>query len=94
MRMATIVDAAVMTGQDLAYAFHSSQLPLRQYFNSSQQMPDGSQMNITVPYFAVNLRRIDATSDNRFEHVGDSKFTDVNNQFQIRSIGAHRYCQR
>ena len=43
-------------------------------------IPDGSTINMAMPYFSVNLSWIDASSDNRYQ--------DVDNDFQIRTVGA------
>jgi hypothetical protein len=87
-RMSAVVGAAAMTAKDPAYAFHPSQIPLRRYFNSSQMIPDGSKIDITVPYFAVNLRWIDASSDNRSQNAGSTTYQDVDQDFSIRTVGA------
>lgn len=87
-RMSTVVGAAAMTANDPTYVFHPSQLPLRRYFNSSQTIPDGSSIDIAVPYFAVNLRWVDATSDNRSQNAGSSTYQDVNQDFGIRTVSA------
>jgi hypothetical protein len=87
-RIVTAVGAAAMTAKDPTYAFHSSQIPLRRYFNVSQAVPGGSEINITVPYFAVDLSWIDASSDNNSQNVGSSEYQDVDNDFGIRTVGA------
>lgn len=88
-RMRTVVAAAAMTGKDPIYAFHSTNLPLRRYFNNvSTDIPDSSHVDMIMPYFAVDLRWIDATSDNRTQHAGNTEYQDVNQDFSVRIIGA------
>ncbi|KAL8885034.1 MAG: hypothetical protein Q9215_007043 [Flavoplaca cf. flavocitrina] len=88
-RMSAIMASVAMTAKDPTYAFHVSPIPLRRHFNSSQTIPDGSRIDMTVPYFAVNLRWVDASSDGRSRSAGDSGHKDVNeNTFGIRAAGA------
>lgn len=76
-RMKIVINAALMAGKDPAYAFDSFKLPHRRYFSSIQKIPANSTINLTVPYFDVNLRWIDAASDNRSVHVNKPEYTDV-----------------
>ncbi|KAL8655823.1 MAG: hypothetical protein Q9226_002887 [Calogaya cf. arnoldii] len=88
-RMTAIIASVAMTAKDPTYAFHASPIPLRRHFNSSQTIPGGSKIDMTVPYFAVNLRWVDASSDGRSRSAGDSGAQDVNeNTFGIRAAGA------
>jgi hypothetical protein len=87
-RMKTVVAAAAMTGKDPLYAFESAQLPIRRYFNASQTIPDHSKINMIMPYFAVDLRWIDAFSDSRSRYAGNTEYQDVDNDFGIRTMGA------
>ncbi|KAE8454304.1 hypothetical protein EG329_005229 [Mollisiaceae sp. DMI_Dod_QoI] len=87
-RINAVVGGAAMTAKNPSYAFNSSQLPLRRYFNSSQEIPDGSTIDMAMPYFSVNLSWIDASSDNRSQNVGSTEYQDVDNEFQIRTVGA------
>jgi len=88
MRMVTIVNAALMASKDPTYAFNSTELPLRRYFPLTQEIPENSTMNLTLPYFDVSLRWIDAASDNRSQNVDDPKYGDLADQsFAIRDNG-------
>jgi hypothetical protein len=87
-RINAVVGGSAMTAKNPSYAFNSSQLPLRRYFNSSQVIPDGSTIDMAMPYFSVNLSWIDASSDNRSQNVGSTEYQDVDNDFQIRTVGA------
>ncbi len=78
-RTIAVVNAASMAGKDPVYAFESTQLSLRRYFSSSEKITANSTMNLTLPYFDVRLRWIDAANDNRFQHIGDPKYSDVAN---------------
>ena len=89
MRTITDVNAASIAGKDPIYAFNSTELPLRRYFPLTEKIPANSTMNLTLPYFDVSLRWIDAASDNRSQHVGDPKYADVANlDFSIRLNGS------
>ena len=89
MRMITVVNAASMAGKDPVYAFDSTELPLRRYFSLTQKIPANSTINLTLPYFDVGLRWIDAASDNRSQHVGDPKYADLADlDFSIRVDGS------
>ena len=77
MRTIAVLNAASMAGKDPVYAFESTQLPLRRYFSSSEKITANSTMNLTLPYFDVRLRWINAANGGRFEHVGDPKYSDV-----------------
>lgn len=89
MRMMTVINAASMAGKDPVYAFEPTGLPLRRYFSLTQNIPANSTMNLTLPYFDVGLRWIDAASDNRSQHVGDPKYADLANlDFSIRDDGS------
>jgi hypothetical protein len=86
--MRTIITAAVFTGKEPIYAFNSTNLPLRRHFDPSQDTSDNSTIGIVMPYFAVDLRWIDATSDNRSQHAGNTTYQDVDKDFSIRQTGA------
>ncbi|KAF7555183.1 hypothetical protein G7Z17_g2371 [Cylindrodendrum hubeiense] len=83
-----VVGAAINTANKPGYAFNTSQLALRRYFGSGQNITHGSMVDLTVPYFAVDLNWIDATSDNRTSKAGWAEFTDVNIWFSIRVDGS------
>lgn len=76
-RATTVINAASMAAKDPVYAFDSNQLPLRRYFSSSQKITANSTISLTLPYFDVHLRWIDAASDNRSRHVYDPHYSDV-----------------
>ncbi|KAG9248781.1 hypothetical protein BJ878DRAFT_476146 [Calycina marina] len=89
MKIGVVVSAAAMTAKSPAYVYNASKLALRRYFNSTVEIPDGSNADITVPYIAIDLRWIDASSDSRSQQVGQSKYQFVNeDSFSIRNIGA------
>jgi hypothetical protein len=50
-------------------------------------IPNGSTINMAMRYFSVILSWIDA-SDNKSQNVGSAKYQDVDNDFQIRTVGA------
>jgi len=77
-----------MASKDPTYAFNSTALPLRRCFPLTQEIPENSTMNLTLPYFDVSLRWIDAASDNRSQNVDDPKCGDLADQyFSIRVNG-------
>lgn len=88
LRAPIILNAAINTANEPVYAFDMNQLALRRYLGSGQNIPNGSVVDLTVPYFAVNLNWIDATSDDRTSKSGSSEFTDVNGWFSIRVDGS------
>ncbi|MCJ1348587.1 hypothetical protein MMC31_006819 [Peltigera leucophlebia] len=79
MRTIAVINAASMAEKDPVYAFHSTQLSLRRYFSSNRKITTNSTMDLTLPYFDVRLRWIDAASDNQSHHVGDPKYADIAN---------------
>ncbi|KAL9045261.1 MAG: hypothetical protein Q9214_001671 [Letrouitia sp. 1 TL-2023] len=91
MRMIFLVKAAWMAGKDPAYAFDSTELPLRRYFYTvplDEDIPADSIMNLTLPYFDVDLRWIDAASDNRSHHISESTYAVISTlDFQVRDNG-------
>lgn len=66
-----------MASKDPVYAFNSTELPLRRYFPSTQKIPADSITNLTLLYFDVGLRWIDAASDNRSQNVDDPNYGDL-----------------
>lgn len=60
---------------------------MRLSFNPSQHIPSDIMIDILVPCFAVDLAWIDGDDDERSRNVRMSEFTDVNDQFNIRSVG-------
>ncbi|KAH7000760.1 hypothetical protein EDB80DRAFT_753890 [Ilyonectria destructans] len=78
LRALIILSAATNTANEPVYA----------YLGSGQNTPNGSMVDLTVPYFAVDLNWIDATSDDRTSKSGSSEFTDVNGWFSIRVDGS------
>ncbi|KAL6399504.1 hypothetical protein AUP68_18052 [Ilyonectria robusta] len=88
LRAPIILNAAINTANEPVYAFDMNQLALRRYLGSGQNIPNGSVVDLKVPYFAVNLNWIDATSDDRTSKSGSSEFTDVNGWFSIRVDGS------
>jgi hypothetical protein len=89
MRTIAVMNAAVMTGRDPAYAFQKNGSQSRRYFNATEAMPNETIMNITMPYIDVKLRWIDADSINSSDHIGDHTYSDVNvnESFGARDIG-------
>ncbi|KAL8671272.1 MAG: hypothetical protein Q9168_004226 [Polycauliona sp. 1 TL-2023] len=89
-RMSAVMDAVSLTAKDPTYAFNQAHIPLRRYFNSTQMVPSGSKIDLTMPYFAVTLRWVDASSDDRSKRAGDPQYQDVNTDkgFPIRNEGA------
>jgi hypothetical protein len=82
-----IVNAAVMSGRDPTYAFQqNSRLPLQKYFNATEDMPNGSIVNITLPYMDVSLRYIDADSINSSHNGGNTTYSEVTDGFGARQV--------
>lgn len=86
--MSMILDAAAKTANDPAYAFPPTRLPLRRYFKTDEMIPSGSKIDMPLPYFAVDLRWVDASSDDRSQQVRNPSRQDVNEGFAIRLGGA------
>lgn len=78
-RMQSVMNAVVMTGADLKYAFSRIDLPLRRYCHPSIMMSDNSTISTTLPYFDVQLRWVDAASDDHSSNIDNSSFTDLVN---------------
>lgn len=76
-RFKIVISAVSMTEKDPAYAFSSKGKPFRRYFSSVQAIPANSTIDITVPYFDVDLNWINGADKTRFQHVGDSVYADV-----------------
>ncbi|KAL9609926.1 MAG: hypothetical protein Q9167_005344 [Letrouitia subvulpina] len=91
MRMIFLFNAAWMAGKDPAYVFNSTGLPLRRYFYAEpldRDIPADSTMNLTLPYFDVNLRWIDGASNNRSQYVDESEYADISGHgFIVRNNG-------
>ena len=88
-RTATIVNAALMASKDPGYAFKSDEHPLRRYFKSAHKIPTNSRANLTLPYFDVSLRWIDAASNNKSRNAGLPRYSDLTeNSFEQRSDGS------
>lgn len=89
--MIFIVNAAWMAGKDPAYAFDSTELPLRRYFYAESLNGDilaDSTMNLTLPYIYVDLQWVDAASDNRSQHIDESTYAVIPSlDFQVRENG-------
>lgn len=89
MRTRAVVNAALMAVSDPAYAFDSTELPIRRYFSSAQEITANSTVNITFPYFDVHLRWIDAAMDERSTRAGDPEYSDVANLWTgVRDYGS------
>lgn len=89
MRTRVVVNAALMAVSDPAYAFDSTELPVRRYFSSTQKIAANSTVNITFPYFDVRLRWIDASGDARSKRAGDPEYSDVANLWTgVRDYGS------
>lgn len=76
-RSMTVASAASMAGINSTYAFNSQRMPLRRYFPAHTNITASSVVDITVPYFDVDLHWIDGADDIRFQHVGDSHYSDI-----------------
>ena len=72
-----IISATSMAGTDPAYAFDTKGRPFRRYFSAVEDIPLNSSIDITMPYFNVDLRWIDGADETRFQHIGDSNYTDI-----------------
>lgn len=89
MRTRIVVNAALMAVKDPRYAFETTELPVRRYFSSTQKIAANSTVNITLPYFDVRLRWIDASRDARAKHAGDPEYSDVANLWTgVRNYGS------
>lgn len=72
-----IISAASIAGTDPKYAFDPAGMTLRRYFSSTQEIPANSSIDITVPYFNVDLHWINGADDSRLQHVGDRNYSDI-----------------
>lgn len=73
-----IISATFMAGTDPVYAFDFSEVsPLRRYFFSEVNIPVNSSVDITIPYFSVELQWVDAANEIRFQHVGDPDYAGI-----------------
>lgn len=76
-RFKILITAVSMAEKDPAYAFRSKGKPLRRYFSSAQAIPANSVIDITAPYFDVDLNWINGADKARFGRIGSSKYADV-----------------
>lgn len=74
--MFTYLESVVRAGASPAYAFGRSDIPLRRYFQRPTHMTENSTMDISLPYFEVNLRWIDASSDVRSRNITNTLYSD------------------
>ncbi|KAF4945613.1 hypothetical protein FGADI_11794 [Fusarium gaditjirri] len=88
MRVTAVISAAAMTANEHDYAFKPGRIHLRRYFNASEHMPSGSRVNLPLPYFAADIRWIDASSNNRSIYAGNAEYSDVGKPVGIRLVGA------
>lgn len=72
-----IISAASMAGTDPAYAFNLTGRPFRRYFSALEDLPVNGSIDITIPYFNVDLRWIDGADETRFKNIGDPVYTDI-----------------
>ncbi|KAJ9416620.1 hypothetical protein QL093DRAFT_2568028 [Fusarium oxysporum] len=77
-RATAVISAAAMTANEPYYA----------YFNTSEYMPTGSRVNLPLPYFAADVRWIDASSTNKSIYAGNAEYSDVGKLVGIRLVGA------
>ncbi|MCJ1255715.1 hypothetical protein MMC24_003532 [Lignoscripta atroalba] len=76
-RYVLIVNAAAKTAADSSYVTEAARgVRTRRFFGHS--LPIDSVMNITAPYFDVNLKWIDASSVDQAGRIGASTYSDVN----------------
>lgn len=72
-----IISAASMAGTDPAYAFGPNKMLFRRYFSAVDDIPVGSLIDITMPYFNVDLHWIDGADEIQFQHIGDPEYSDI-----------------
>ncbi|PCD27043.1 hypothetical protein AU210_013459 [Fusarium oxysporum f. sp. radicis-cucumerinum] len=87
-RATAVISAAAMTVNEPYYAFRPDRIHLRRYFNTSEYMPTGSRVNLPLPYFAADVRWIDASSTNKSIYAGNAEYSDVGKPVGIRLVGA------
>ncbi|EWZ32899.1 hypothetical protein FOCG_12681 [Fusarium oxysporum f. sp. radicis-lycopersici 26381] len=87
-RATAVISAAAMTANEPYYAFRPDRIHLRRYFNTSEYMPTGSRVNLPLPYFAADVRWIDASSTNKSIYAGNAEYSDVGKPVGIRLVGA------
>ncbi|OAL48494.1 hypothetical protein IQ07DRAFT_102676 [Pyrenochaeta sp. DS3sAY3a] len=76
-QMNSFLESVVRSGASPEYAFQTEdKVPLRRYFTREEGMTNNSTMNITLPYFEVQVRWIDASSDNRTDNLRNTTFSD------------------
>ncbi|KAH7109435.1 hypothetical protein B0J11DRAFT_512856 [Dendryphion nanum] len=71
--------AVAMSVQDPAYAFKTNQVPLRRYFDVPRitLIPDGSRVDLAVPYLSTNITWISVDDKKIFQNVNNPDFQDV-----------------
>lgn len=74
-RMSSVLNAAIMTVTNPAYAFNSSDLPLRRYFRPPVKITNSSRVSITLPHVEFQINWHDG-EDDFSDRLGNSTFTD------------------
>lgn len=87
-RATAVISAAAMTANEPYYAFRPDRIHLLRYFNTSEYMPTGSRVNLPLPYFAADVRWIDASSTNKSIYAGNAEYSDVGKPVGIRLVSA------
>lgn len=86
-----VIEGAAMSSRDPGYAFGSRRegmIPARRHFNSNLNLPNGSKIDITVPYFYVDrIEWVNAENEVPYTNAGQTLYTDVNKRFEIRNRG-------
>ena len=80
-RMSSLLNAAIMTGTDPGYAFNSSTLPLRRYFQPPENMTNSSLISTTLPYAEFQVIWHDDGEDDLQDQLNNNTFTDFVNPF-------------
>jgi hypothetical protein len=75
-----VIEGAAMSSRDPGHAFGSRRegmIPARRHFNSNLNLPNGSKIDITVPYFYVDrIEWVDAENEEPYTNAGSTQYTE------------------
>ena len=76
-QMRAFLESVIRSGTSPEYAFRlQDEVPLRRYFSRPPGMTNNSTMDLTLPYIDVQVRWIDASSNNLSTVVVDTAYSD------------------
>jgi hypothetical protein len=75
-QMNSFLRTVVWTGSSPEYANVSIGMPMRRYFSRPANMTSNSTASISLPYFDVQVRWIDASSDPHSKNINDTTYSD------------------